>query len=48
MEVRCLRIAAGRPSQECCSFRNFLAANAVLSLGLTATLGALAPVRIAN
>ena len=48
MEVRCLRNAAGRPSQECCSFRNFLAANAVLSPGLTATLGALVPVRIAN
>ena len=33
MEVRRLRNAAGRPSQECCSFRNFPAANAVLSLG---------------
>ena len=48
MEVRRLRNTAGRPSQESCSFRNFLAANAVLSLGLTGTLGALVPVRIAK
>ena len=35
MEVCRLRSAAGRPSQECCSFRIFLAANAVLSLSLS-------------
>ena len=49
MEVRCLRNAVGRRSQECCSFKiSWQQMQCSLSLGLTATLGALVPVRIAN